>query len=273
MLFALYLNQLKFLKTAVAPLVLSVLILVVSIIPVYRVYVFDSGAARLQAVAASKSEIIKNYFSHFNPAFLFLQGDKNLRSQQANFGQLFPMEAALLIIGLIYIGRKPKNILPLMLILIAPIPAAITRESPHALRAISMIPFISIISAYGVNQIGKWIKGGYVGFILTAIYMVFFANYFWSFLNIYPDQSKTDWQYDYRKIYTDSGYRFNDYNKIFISDKYAQPYIFALFYLKYDPIKFRQEAVRNSVDQWGFSTVKSFSKFEFGKFDQLVSFR
>lgn len=266
-----YFNQLKVIKKGLIPLILSVVILIASIIPIYRVYVFDSGAARLQTVGAAKSDFLKNYLSHFNPAFLFIKGDTNLRSQQGSFGQLFPVEAVLLIAGLIYICRKAKNgILLLILLLLAPIPASLTRESPHALRAISIVPFISIISAYGAFAIREWIKRGYIYFIIAAVFLIFFANYFWSFLRVYPQESKTDWQYEYKTIYSELREKIGSYNKVLISDKYAQPYIFALFYLKYDPVRFRQEVIRNSVDQWGFSTVKSFGKFEFGKFEKVV---
>ncbi len=73
------------------------------------------------------------------------------------------------------------------------------------------------------------------------------------------------WQYHYKKIFTGSGFMKNDNGQIIISDNEGQPYIFALFYLKYDPQKFRAEVERNSVDKWGFSAVKKFDNLQFGK--------
>ena len=52
-----------------------------------------------------------------------------------------------------------------------------------------------------------------------------------------------------------------------VSDQDGQTYIFALYYLKYDPNSFRQSAVYNPVDNWGASTVKSFGKFVFKKIE------
>lgn len=263
------------LRKGILPLLLSATILIISIIPIYRVYVYDSGASRLQAVSATNSSFIKNYFSHFNPDFLFLSGDKNLRSQQSGFGQLHLPELILLPLGFWYLIRSKfrSRWLPLMLLLLGPIPAAVTRESPHALRTLSMIPFLAMISASGVIKLQQRVK--YKNTIIFAVVifsLIFFTNYYINFLNRYPEVSATDWQYDYKKIHTNYKDEFDQYSKIVISDKYAQPYIFALFYLKYDPEKFRQEVIRNSVDQWGFSTVKSFGKFEFGKFPELVTF-
>src|SRR3989344_2435273 len=92
------------------PLLLSAVILVLSIIPIYRLYKFDSGGVRLQAVGATGTAVIKNYFSHFSPDFLILKGDKNLRSQQSGFGQLYLPELILAVLGLLYIiCRKPTT--------------------------------------------------------------------------------------------------------------------------------------------------------------------
>lgn len=264
------------LRKGILPLMLSVVILVFSIIPIYRLYRYDAGTSRLQAVSTTSTSFIKNYFSHFSPDFLIVHGDKNLRSQQTGFGQLYLPELILLPLGFLYMlkSKSKYRLLPLALLLLGPIPAAITRESPHALRSISMVPFIAMISAEGAIYFGQLLRNrrNLINLIIVIIFLIFFINYFQSFLNTYPAESSKDWQYEYKRIYTDYGDKFDKYGRILISDKYAQPYIFTLFYLKYDPDKFRLEVVRNSVDQWGFSTVKEFGKFEFGKFPEMVSF-
>ncbi len=262
-------------KKGMTFLIASFFILIVSTIPIYRLYTYDAGASRLQAIGATPANFMTNFLSHFDPDFLIWQGDKNFRSQQAGFGQLYLPELVLLILGLIYmIGRKPKNgALIIVLSLLGPIPAALTRESPHALRALSIVPYLSIISALGIDQLCRWIKrSGIVYITVIIIFLIFFANYFLNFLNVYPSESAKDWQDEYKKIFTGHKDSLDQYKKVVISDKYAQPYIFALFYLKYDPQKFRQEVVRSNAGDWGFSAVKEFGKFEFVKSQQLFSF-
>ena len=259
-------NKLKQVK--IVPVILSVLILSLSFIPIYRLYKYDNGASRLQVVAAAPQAFLKNYYSHFDPKFLFISGDKNLRSQQMGFGELYLPELMLLPLGLLYLikSKSKYKLLPIILLILGPIPAAITKESPHSLRAISMAPFISVISAVGAVAFGVWIKKTLIiNTVIGLIFLAFFANYFLNFVNIYPVQSAKDWQYDYKKIFTDPKLQLVTSDRVLISDKDGQPYIFALFYLNYNPEKFRQEVVRNSVDKWGFSTVKSFGKFEFGQ--------
>lgn len=269
-----FINILKNNSTkAIIPVVLSIIIIILSIIPIYRLYKFDAGTSRLQAVSTTSTAFINNYLSHFSLNFLFLNGDKNLRSQLSNSGQLYFLDLLFLPLGLFYIFKyKIKNgFLILILLLLGPIPAAITKESPHALRSISLVPFISMISALGIFFIHEVIKKRYAVGLVVIISLGFFINYYLNFLIIFPNQSSEDWQYGYKKIYTNYKNEFSKYNQIIISDEYAQPYIFALFYLQYDLNKFRQEAVLGSVNNWGFSTVTQFDKFEFGKVDNLLS--
>lgn len=255
-------------KKAIVPITFSLILVLLSIAPIYRLYVYDAGISRLQAVGGvNLASFAKNYISHFSPNFL-LSGDKNLRSQQPGFGQIYPVDLLLMPLGLLYLftSKSKYRLIPLILFLFGPIPGSLTKESPHALRAISMVPFMAIISAFGTDKLQQWVKKSRVAtLIISIIFMAFFINYFVNFLYVYPSQSLTEWQYGYKKIYEDFGKEFDQYKRIVISDKYAQPYIFALFYLKYDPQKFRQEVTRNSVSEWGFSTVKKFGKFEFEK--------
>ena len=258
-------ENLLILKRSLSVAILSLVILGVSIWPIYRLYVYDAGVSRLQAVGAKETNFFQNYLSHFSPDFI-ISGDKNLRSQQTGFGQIYLLDLLLLPLGLIYIVRfKSKSgVFALVLLLISIIPAAVTKESPHALRTVSVVPFIAMISSLGMILIKRF-------FIPSiAIFLIFFANYLANFIYVYPGQSALDWQYGYKKFFKEYKEQFDKYDQIIISDKYAQPYIFALFYLKYDPDKFHKEVVRNSVDQWGFSTVAKFGKFEFRKDTELL---
>lgn len=266
----------KLFKRELIYIILGGMMVILSAIPIFRLYKYDAGIVRFQAVSATGVSFIKNYFSHFNPDFLFLHGDKNLRNQQSGFGQLYWPDLILLPLGFLYIIRSKQKykFLTLLLLLLGPIPAAITKESPHALRALSMVPFIAIISAEGVLSIRQFTRRRFLlSAVIIVIFLSFFIRYFLDFLNIYPVQSSEDWQYGYKKIFTDYKDKFPKYDQVIISDEYAQPYIFALFYQKIDPDKFRKEVVRNSVDQWGFSTVSSFDNFKFGKVDRLLSLK
>lgn len=245
----------------VVVLVVSLSLFLLSLIPVYRLYKYDSGGARFAEVQiTNKLDFVKNYFSHFTPDFLFLKGDTNARSQIPGHGELYLFEVPLILLGLfaIFKSKKVLYFLPLAALIIAPIPAALTKESPHALRALLAAPSFAMISAFGTYFLRENIKkfGTAILVIVVIAYALSFESYMSDFINIYPAESASDWQYQYKQI-------FETQKSGVVTDKYAQPYIFALYYLKYPPEKFREEVKLNPVDEWGFSKVASFNGFQF----------
>lgn len=57
------------------------------------------------------------------------------------------------------------------------------------------------------------------------------------------------------------------YSDIYITNRYDQPYILFLFYLKYEPQDFQFRHTLTSRDEFGFSTVADFGKYHFGPID------
>ena len=101
-----------------------------------------------------------NYFKNFSSEFLFVSGDTNPRSQVPGSSQLYYIDSLFLVLGVIYIlkSKNHKLYLILGLLFLAPIPAAITKENPHALRSILMSPILSAISAIGVYYLVELFK-------------------------------------------------------------------------------------------------------------------
>ncbi len=214
--------------------------------------------------------VAANYLSHFNPNFLFFTGDGNWRSQQPKFGPINLIYLPLIILGISYILRKRKKeyFLVLLLLLIAPIPASITRESPHALRSISAVPALAFIEALGALKLASYFTNKkYVFSIIVGLTLISFLIYYQNFTTFYTRNTANDWQYFYKKINLDYKKEFNNFDHILISDRNNQPYIFSLFYLQYDPYKFRSEVKYNQTIRRATSLVSSFDKFIFTNID------
>ncbi len=267
---------------------MSIILFTISLVPILRLIVYDSGFNRISGISiipivrwvtplSGKAEFqvirppsgnytkfFENYASHFNPVFLFASGDKNFRSQQPGFGQLYIIDGLFLVLGLIFIRRKRKlNYLPVVLLLLTPIPAALTFESPHSLRTLAASPFLAMISAAGIFYLYEKYNKKVILAGIVLLYLILFSTYFYSFIVNYPAQSSNDWQYGYKQIFTQYKDQFSNYDRVFISDEYGQPYIFALTYLNFDPKEFSKRREYNSPSNWGFSTVQRFDKFEF----------
>ena len=177
-----------------------------------------------------------------------------------NTGQLYYLDILFLVLGIVYILKNKKYYLILVLLIISPIPAAITRENPHALRAILMSPILSIISAVGIYYFSTFFKKLTYPILIgiVALYVLSFENYMYKFGTQYNTLSSSAWQIEYKEI-------FEKQRSGCVSDEFAQPYIFALLYGKVDPKYFISTRVLNPVSDWGFSTVASFGNYTFPK--------
>jgi len=65
-----------------------------------------------------------------------------------------------------------------------------------------------------------------------------------------------------------------NYKNVVVTDRYDQPYILFLFYMKYQPAKFQADQILTPKDNFGFSTVRAFDKYRFisfGKWEDVRS--
>lgn len=271
---------------------------IVSLTPIVRLVIFDTGFGRVQTISifptirrvydlSGKPHlqlifdrtketdwgnnlmiIVNNYFTHFSPSFLLFNGDENPRLHPQGSGQLFITDIFLVLLGIFLIKGKGKllSYLPIILMFLGPIPSILFKENPHALRSLTMVPFISILMGVSAAYLSeRFMKAA---FLIIIAYLLFFSICFQNFIFKYSDQASQEWQYGYKRLFIDYKDKFENFDKVIISDEFAQPYIFALYYLKYDPEKFRSEVKYNPYNDWGFSTAASFNKFEFRKIVQ-----
>lgn len=245
-------------KQNILIILVSVTIMLVSFYPIYKLYRYDAGGARMATVSLQGSlptralQFSKNYFSHFSPKFLFTYGDTNSRSNFPGYGLISLFSIPVVLVGLILATKKRST--ALFVLLLAPVAASLTYESPHALRAFLMFPALAVLFGLGARN---WFI-----VVIAAVFMLLqFENYTYNFYQQYNNLYSKDWQLPYKQLFTSQ----EIVKKLVVSDEYAQPYIFALYYQKYDPVKFRETVIYNPVNDWGFSTVKSFDNFVFIK--------
>ncbi len=268
--FAIYLlkKHLRIIKKSWPVLLLCLVFFLIFIIPIGSLYFSSDGLKRFDQVGiyhpgdSRKLALINfssNYLSHFNPYFLFLTGDGNLRSHVGEVGELFWIALPFIIIGLIVMFKKRnlESYFILFLLLIAPIPAALTRESPHALRTLLMVIPFSIITAVGI----QWTcaKSRFNIVLLGSVMLLFcllFSLYFQRFSTVYPKVSAVDWQYGYAAVFSRYGDLFNSYDHVLISDRYSQPYVYDAFYRKLNPQLLQNERVINQEPRIETSVVR-----------------
>ena len=234
------------------------------------------GEGRLAKLAHHRylghaTNFLRHYFHHFNGRYLFLRGDVNPRFSVQEVGQLYLIELPFLLIGF-YALTKLKNRQSALTILgwffLGPVPAAMARETPHALRTLSMLPTPHIIIALGLVYSVKLIKIDKR--ILFTVYCLLFTAslvYFQIiYYRYYPQEYAGEWLTSYPRLvnFLNTSEAAINAKKITVTSDLGRPYIYFLFYGKYPPDKYAAE-VRRTGNVFSVFTVHGFDKYEFGK--------
>lgn len=219
---------------------------------------------------------VQNYLSHFSPDFLFIDGDAIARSRVPEMGETYLCLLPFFALGcflLLRLDTKGKKFI-LAWLLIAPLAASLTYQSPHSLRAQNMVIPLSVITAYGLLAFLAFFKKylnkiGYFTIVMVILFVQVysFARYLHMYYVHYPKELPFAWQYGFDQIADYTTKNYDQYDHIVISTRYDQPYILIAFFSQYDPAKLQKELVMSSPDQYGFSTGLSFGKYQFEPID------
>jgi hypothetical protein len=125
------------------------------------------------------------------------------------------------------------------MILLAALPAALTKTTPHTLRFLPAAPFMLLIVGVGLNGFiniftKKLHRQIFVSFMIFVIATEWFM-YSYDYFVVYPKRSSQDWQYGYKEVmgylkqYKDEG------RTIYFTRDLGRPSIYAFFYWLEDP--------------------------------------
>jgi len=132
------------------------------------------------------SRFFSSYLSYFSPKLLFISGDKSLiHSTQKHGAFLFPL-VFLFVFGILNILFKKKDAFSRLLLfgfLTYPIAPALIAEPMRLARGIAVIPFVILISLYGVNYL-QGFKEKSLKMLLLGIFLFSFLQ-FGLFVNDY----------------------------------------------------------------------------------------
>lgn len=215
---------------------------------------------------------VENWLDHFNGNFLFVSGDVIERSRVPETGQMYLFDILFVVFGFYFLllKRPPHWRFVLLWLIVAPVAAAMTFQTPHALRANNMVIPLIVLSAYGVVHLIDWFSNKKKIFKTIFIILLFliipwnFSRYLHEYYVHYPKVYPAAWEQGFEQLVWEVRNIKDQYEKVYVTDRYDQPYILFLFYLKYPPAKFQQEVNLTARDKFGFSTVRDFDKYHFG---------
>lgn len=186
-----------------------------------------------------------NYAAHLSPRFLFLEGDPNPRHHPTRLGACPLFYAPLLLVGLAALWRRrrePASRLLLWWLFTWPIPASLTVDAPHAIRAICALPALEIAAGLGLVSLAAPANSGRgraipqaAAALLAAAAIAESIAFLRSYHGEYRLLSARAWQAGVGPALREIARRRDDHPRTFVSGGIFGIHAFVLYFGDVDP--------------------------------------
>ncbi len=240
---------LKYWQRFITPIILGL----ISLAPFVYDSLFGKGLERAGTLIFSQSlsffelirVIIVQTFAHFTPQFLFFGQTTTLRHGDGRWGVLFLTTGLVALVALFnWLNKRDKLTgFALTFIILGLLPAILGTEVPHSNRGILAIPGFLLLATLGLKQLLANFKDKIVVFLMFIVaHLILFSSYLFSYYTNFAKASATDFQDGYLAAfefvipYEKTLDNKKPVDKIIFTADYGQPYIYALFARKTNPI-------------------------------------
>ncbi len=205
---------------------------------------------------------ISEYGKYFSEGFLTGTAGHPYRFATPGVGLITYIELLLIVIGVIQVLRGNKNMLPILLLILAPLPAALTSEdSPNLSRAFFMLPFLTCLAAYGLGWILS-LKSIFKKQIVIGVFGLLILNFSY-FVYMYFNHSLNHMPYIRNYIGDSPTYRNvgtkelalkldslkTKYDKIIITSFPDSPYPWYAFFTSKSPVDFNKTYSKSTKER------------------------
>lgn len=226
----------------------------------------------------SFTDIVSKVFAYLSPAEVFVNGDPVGRHGAVDVGVLYPVDFIFLICAIYCFIRKQKNNFDIFLmvwLIVGLLPAMITKDRLHAIRALLAMPPVYIFDAWGLCQLALNLKkkSRLLSLVSVSALILILGISFFRFAESYfvytPIERAEWWQYGYKQVVLTVHQEQDRFNRIVVDVPpiYGNPYIFFLFYQQYDPNLYNRTVSRKDNPKYKVSEVYSFGKYQFRQID------
>lgn len=297
-----FLSLLKSHVTTIIPSILLGLVLVLPMVLIMRTPGFQARTSSLNIFSFSRQlpwgyqdsigsiqKIINNplqlsikefsalYTSYFSPRYLFSLGDAGPRKPFPDLATFFVWQFPLYLIGLYFLLKdKQTNKLKTFvftLLLVSPIPAALTRDPYSTLRSLPMVVPLIIIMSFGLVKVleYRWSLLNKFKYLIICLFVLYSSvGMYVSIFHLNDYFRSIYWDYGWQG--TVESFKSLDQNlPIVVDNSRGDIYILLLFFLKYNPSLYQKNnsevplseyytnMTRNPIKHLGKITVKSFT--------------
>jgi 4-amino-4-deoxy-L-arabinose transferase-like glycosyltransferase len=185
------------------------------------------------------------YFNHLSAKFLIFDGDWQVARHSAPYiGAMLYPSLIFLIIGVFFsliTKPTPINIFFFLWLLIGPLPSALTRDSIQPVRSLSLSLPLIYFTALGIKTFLDKFKSKIIILSILFLYLISFIYYQDLYFNHMVKVKPSEWLYGYQQAMTYA--LSHEQNKqVYFSDFYGQPYIYYLFFSRFDPASYQKQA-------------------------------
>lgn len=212
-------------------------------------------------------EFFSQYVAYFSPKSLFFLPDPDLQRSVPELSVFYFWMVIPYFVGIYILWKnKTKNFskFVFLLALVAPVPAALTRDPFSTHRAMPLLlPLILVISVGMDTLINKFPK---IGTFLTSFLVVFSLLLLWrSYFVFLPQERAKVWGYGHKQLAEEIRSR-PESNFIIDQSRIKPAYIQMAFYLKYPPAEFQKQVdpsiKDNYYDKQDFNAHYKFANIE-----------
>ncbi len=213
--------------------------------------------------------IFQNYLTSYGPEFLFIRGGGNNAHNIQGYGNMHPLEAPLLLLGIIWLAlhsKKKESKFILWWILIGGVAASITKDAPHSNRMLMVVPSFAIAVAAGISLVFDACTKQYrvlLVSLLMGAYIVSVGYYADRYFIHFPKTESHHWGYGYKTLTPILFSPTNVHKKVIMTHPETSPYAYILFYSDYPMDRYQKEAKRYPISRDGFTDVAGFGRFSF----------
>ena len=183
----------------------------------------------------------KNYFSHFDPTYLFFTGDKLSTNNSTPFmGHLLYIDLPFFLLGAILLIKKRGRLpaLAFFWLALGPLSSAATVDSPSALRNLVSTAAYAMIIGFGIMQFLSFRKFRNFKPIVVSLLILLYAANFTYFVHLFTVHKRIHqpWSRDYgvSQMIDSVNKNSSGFDKIIFTD-YPDLYMFLLYDEKVDP--------------------------------------
>lgn len=224
---------------------------------------------------------LKRYISYIQPEFLFFNGLNMTIPGSLGLGLFYLFELPWLVLGIIeFIKRKiPYKAIFIIWLLTGILPDSITNNQQHAGRLLQITPVAIFVISLGAIHFFKWIRSLSNIYIKLAIFIPFvifaaiiLTHAFLIFSVHFPRAKGESYDEGLREVVFYIQKYQDNYKEIIFDPRrgiegpflISNPYLYVLFYTKYDPHTYQTEPKIVSGDKTYFL---KFNKYTFRNID------